>query len=291
MITPNVEIITPAIAEEYLKRNTLNRKMSKHRVAYYASQMKAGRWQLNGQAIIFDTEGNLLDGQQRLAAVIKSGCPIQVIVIRGISSTTMGTIDTGKARTAGDVFALRGAKSARAAAAAVKTRNTLFRGYAFSSATNGTIESQYSHDELWDIYKENEQIYDKAVCYAGTLVNAWRSPYSASCLGGVVSHLIIDKGYSWEDVKGFFDALYDVRNDGTYSLKPAIKALRRRLREDENLVRGQKMGAAYKGSLLVKTWNCYQRGADISRIVMRDDDAECCAFFPKKAELNLTPIY
>ena len=46
--------------------------------------MKAGKWCLNGEAIEFDTNGKLKNGQHRLRAVIKSGVAIDCVVVRGV---------------------------------------------------------------------------------------------------------------------------------------------------------------------------------------------------------------
>ena len=53
------EMVTPELAAHYLKRNVDNyRKISKAKAALYAEEMKAGNWQLNGEAIVFDKTGH-----------------------------------------------------------------------------------------------------------------------------------------------------------------------------------------------------------------------------------------
>lgn len=88
MIEMSVEKITPAKAKEYLKKNTKNPRgtnsLSRSHVNELAEIMKAGLWQLNGEAIVFDEEGFLKNGQNRLAAIIICGKPIETCVIRGI---------------------------------------------------------------------------------------------------------------------------------------------------------------------------------------------------------------
>jgi hypothetical protein len=88
-MTINQEVITPAMAQEYLKFNTENyRSINNVRVISYAADMKAGRWQLNGEGIKFDTNGTLIDGQHRLQAIVRAGVPIEMLVIRGIEAGT-----------------------------------------------------------------------------------------------------------------------------------------------------------------------------------------------------------
>lgn len=52
------EVITPQRASEYLKKNTNNyRKARMSDVNQYACDMKAGRWQFNGESIKFSKRG------------------------------------------------------------------------------------------------------------------------------------------------------------------------------------------------------------------------------------------
>lgn len=98
MMTMQIETITPETAAKYLKRNVDNyRKISKTKVQMYAAEMKAGKWQLNGEGIMFDETGKLKNGQHRLAAIMAAGVPIQMAVIRGVEDEVT-IYDTGMVR-------------------------------------------------------------------------------------------------------------------------------------------------------------------------------------------------
>jgi hypothetical protein len=47
--------------------------------------MKAGRWLENGEPIIFDGEGNILNGHNRLQAVILADVGVWFLVVRGVA--------------------------------------------------------------------------------------------------------------------------------------------------------------------------------------------------------------
>lgn len=86
MRTQAWETITPEKAKEYLTHNTNNaRKLSRIKAQQYAADIISGKWQENGEPIIFDEDGVLKDGQHRLFAVIIAGKPISALVVRGIS--------------------------------------------------------------------------------------------------------------------------------------------------------------------------------------------------------------
>ena len=100
MLKTQVEKITPEVAANYLKFNTNNyRKMKRSRVLKYAEEMKAGRWLTNGEAIHFDEDGTLVNGQHRLAAIVYSGVTVEMLVVRNIKKTESGIYDDGANRT------------------------------------------------------------------------------------------------------------------------------------------------------------------------------------------------
>jgi len=105
--------VTPAMASRWLNNhNTHNRPLYQKVVDSYALDMKRGYWALNHQGICFSEEGVLLDGQHRLAAIIKSGVTIPLYVTRNMPTTygsngiergfTQDTIDNPKVRSVGD---------------------------------------------------------------------------------------------------------------------------------------------------------------------------------------------
>lgn len=91
--------ITPEMAELFLTKNVHNRKISKQVVEGYVYAMKNGNWKVNGDAIRFDWNGNLIDGQHRLEAIIKSNTNIETWIITGIDPASITTMDKGKNRT------------------------------------------------------------------------------------------------------------------------------------------------------------------------------------------------
>lgn len=104
-----VETITPKIAREWLNAsNTRNRNLSPKKVSLYADDMSKGRWTLNHQGIAFYSNGELADGQHRLAAVIKSGKSVKMMVTRGLPVTVGADIDRHRARNEADAIRIGG---------------------------------------------------------------------------------------------------------------------------------------------------------------------------------------
>lgn len=113
----SIEEITPEYAQTILQANTKNRSLRIHRVRQYSQQMSKGQWLLVGDPIRLDKNGNLLDGQHRLHAVVMHGQPVKFLVVRNLPSESFVVIDSGLNRTPGDgLGAGVGASSHKAAA-------------------------------------------------------------------------------------------------------------------------------------------------------------------------------
>jgi len=87
------EAINPALAHEYLAKNNNNRRLRPATVSFYAMAMKMGQWYLTHQAIAFDNEGTLIDGQYRLNALIKENKSGVFLVVRGLPTETRTVCD------------------------------------------------------------------------------------------------------------------------------------------------------------------------------------------------------
>lgn len=105
--TCEFEFITPEKAQEYYKKSTGNRKIRKSAVDAYARDIKNGKWQVNGESIVFNEDGVLIDGHHRLLAIMFSKESIRCLVVRGISRD-VNIYDRGIARTTQDNFKFAG---------------------------------------------------------------------------------------------------------------------------------------------------------------------------------------
>ncbi len=119
-MTTTIETITPEIAAQMLKQNKNNRPLMALNVRFLAEQMRAGAFKTTHQGIAFAKDGCLLDGQNRLQAVIQSGATIQIAVTRDLDESIFSVLDTGKIRTAGDVLHIQGYENSNLLGSTVK---------------------------------------------------------------------------------------------------------------------------------------------------------------------------
>jgi hypothetical protein len=118
--------VTPKMAKEWLQTNRNNRHVNNNKVAIYAADMMCGRWGLTHQGIAFDENGNLIDGQHRLLAVIKADCEVVMNVSTGVPNDAKWLLDTGLKRQPSHAIEMSGFKNSTRLAAAIKSiRNIL----------------------------------------------------------------------------------------------------------------------------------------------------------------------
>lgn len=125
------QTITPEHAADLLaKHNPSNRRLDNRHAQFLAQEMERGTFRPdNGDSIRIDTNGDILDGQHRLAAIIKAGKPVEMLVVSDVDRETFATIDTGKRRTVQDVVIIDMARSGTSAPKGLATAARLMYGY------------------------------------------------------------------------------------------------------------------------------------------------------------------
>jgi hypothetical protein len=100
--------VTPKLAAEMLQHNATNRRIRSSHVNALADVMKAGQFQTTHQGVALNERGEVVDGQHRLLAVVKSGVAVTMPVAHGVDAEHYGhlMIDVGLNRTTADVYAV-----------------------------------------------------------------------------------------------------------------------------------------------------------------------------------------
>lgn len=122
--------IGPAEAKAMLGQSSgfTNRHVSKERVRNYAHDMKDGKWVRNGETIIVDEEGAVIDGQHRLHAIVAADVSIPMLVAYGVQRSHAKTIDQGASRTVYNGLQMSGWKNSSAIIATVRSLRDLRAG-------------------------------------------------------------------------------------------------------------------------------------------------------------------
>jgi hypothetical protein len=120
LVFAQVEVIDAERAAELLRHNAGNRHLKRALIARLRRALEEGRFLMNGESIVIDRDGRLLDGQHRLQAVVDTGLTIEALLVYNVDQATFPTLDSGSARTAGDVLGIAGTQNAHRISAAVR---------------------------------------------------------------------------------------------------------------------------------------------------------------------------
>ena len=112
-------MVTPEMAAEILKGNTKNRSLQSAVVRDYADDMASGRWRHTSQGIAIADDGTLINGQHRLAAVIKCGLTVPFTVAYGCDPDDRMVADRNRRRSLGDMFHMEGERNTTVLAATI----------------------------------------------------------------------------------------------------------------------------------------------------------------------------
>lgn len=108
-ITIVEEQIGPALARAYLSKNHPNNRTARQgAVDVFAADMQEGRWQLSHQGIAFDDKGFLIDGANRMRAIVKADTTVAMMVARGLTAEAVQSIDNNSKRTVADALKIAG---------------------------------------------------------------------------------------------------------------------------------------------------------------------------------------
>ena len=265
-ISIEVKEITPELAKDILENhNNLNRNLNKKHVKALLNNMKQGFWRFNGDTIRFDRDGQLIDGQHRLAALVEFGKPLPMIVIKGFDKETIRTIDQEiKPRNLSDLFKMNGVKDPTNVSAtinrffAIGATNSFISSNRYSHS-NGAIDGKTAYkntiDTKYNEYFSKPDLWDDIVSYARRCNKNTRLLKSSE-IGGMYAFLYLRIHHSDEEIRGFFDRLCFTETDVN-----VINLLRDILIRD--LVSKTPMTSFVKTQYIVKTWNYYIKGKDV----------------------------
>lgn len=251
-----IEIVTPEKARIYLAKNKKNRALKPKIVNNYANQMLRGQWQLTGQGISFNENGELIDGQHRLMAVIKSNTNIETLIIEDVSENSFSVYDTGKLRSPGDIFGISGITNANNKAAGIASYFTFKNNTGserrirdFGMSKTDLLNKYYEMPELWDVLCASADKYVKKL-----------KIFNKSVLMGWMAYQVIDKEKPMDVVYNFLNQVFGFNNDSYI----CTKTLREQIIRVE--LGTKKYSLDTKIEKLTKTFDYWQRGLNNKKL-------------------------
>ena len=128
MITSSIMEVTPEIAQGWWNNtNSKNRGFKTKYAKGLAAIMQNGGWDLNGESIIIDVNGNIVNGQHRTWAIIYSGVTIKSLVVKGVPHECFSTMDSGMKRSIPDVLEIAGFTKSQSNVYGTAAKHELFQ--------------------------------------------------------------------------------------------------------------------------------------------------------------------
>lgn len=245
------QLITPSIAKKYLEANVKNRRIRTPIVTRYANDMTSGKWKEDTAEVIkISKTGIILDGQHRLAALIKANVSISFHVATSLDDNVFDVLDTGSNRSAGDIFLIQGIKNQSSIPSIISTYHNLKMGTSSRTQqknlklTNAALLIEYNKREMF-----------------------WQNVFSKSSMWYLSYAKILPKSL----IGGFYCLFYDINNDDSESFfnqlctgreikNKAIFLLRQKLMQDKMAVR--KIPFELRSALIIKSWNYFRSNND-----------------------------
>lgn len=251
-LTARFMVVTPALATEWLGKNRKNRNLRTKKAERYARDLKSGNWLATGDAIKFDWNGTLLDGQHRLTAILQSGTSAQMLVVRGLDPAVMNVLDTGAARTPADMLLLNGKQNTAVVAAVAKLCLNWQAGNIKTSAS--TLVLNPTHSEILAFVESDPTIQwaaSRAQHFYGIGLSAKPSVVGfALWLTGNVDAAAANV---------FFTSLAEMTTDGAGDPR---YALLRRL----NSMKEERVTQVAQAWAIIRAWNAWRAGDHLGKI-------------------------
>lgn len=259
----SVEDVGPKKAEQWLTdRFGANRPPRTSHVSNMAKAMRNGAWALNGEALKFDWDGMLRDGQHRLMAIVESGATITTVVIRGLDPAVFPTMDQGAKRSGADHVAVLGKENYAMLGAAL----SMLRRY-----ERGDLASTVATDR----HVTGPEVVETLERYPGIEAS---TAFAHAC-----SHVLSPSQVC------FFHFVFSAKNKpladdfftrlgnglGLTATDP-VYHLRERLLSSK-ADRTKKLTPKYQMAIIIKAWNATREGRDV-RTLRWDTERET---FPK----------
>jgi hypothetical protein len=267
LVSTKTEKITPKKAQQYLDLMQTNRKLRQRLVDRYAAEMAAGQWKAGASTIKFNKDGELIDGQHRLSAIIQSGKTIEFDVRRDLDREVFMVLDTGGTRSPGDMLHVAGFQYTSNIASAIRQASSILEVEAgvIKPTSMGKKRiapavllewAQEHEEELVEACRECMSRDAKVVCSPPSLF--------AECY-------FLFAQYNRKAAREFFEILIQGigfelgDHDPIYQLRKQLLSFK----ANKNI----KRPAYYKAALVIKAWNAYQNRETIHQLKFVDGES------------------
>jgi hypothetical protein len=250
-------IVTPELATWFLEFSSdkfQNRAINDDRVKRYGHDMLSGRWMHNGENIIFDERGVLVDGYTRSTAAFMNQVSFVTDARFGVKEEALPTINTGRPRTLSNALAI-GNQGGKAPTALGQGINWLYR---YINNFVKDRSKQISHLAAIDFLAAYPGLYDAVTATASVRNKKLATP------GVLTAAYYICHEASPTKAEEFFQQL----SDGVgYGMLSPVRHLRERLLTKTD----RRSEASEQLSLILHAFNKHVAGEQVRQLRPPED--------------------
>jgi hypothetical protein len=238
-----------------------NRNLRPSFVAQYVRDMVNLNWSISNDAISFDVNGLLLNGQHRLNAVIQSETTQTFNFAVGLPHESFTKCDTGKARSGVDALSIKGKKNA----ALVHSACNWLLHFDYFYSKDGSMQvaiPRKTNEDILECEAQNPELQSAVSAVQSCLRNGMFAPFGvlAACY-----HLFHQK--SEMQAEAFFKTL--AGNDAECHW--ALECRNKMLQWNANRAPRGPYRANDCARLLVTAWNKMRSGAPLTKLLFKKD--------------------
>ena len=254
--TTRIETITPARAGRILEDNNIrNRNFRDSRIVHLAEIILRDEWKLSPDAIAFDVDGVLLNGQHRLAACVLADKPIEVVILRNIPRENQDIMDDTLSRRLGDALTLRGETDVHRLGAGIGWYSRIVYAEMRGTPHYADNAKRPSIPQLLTVFDENQGLRDCLSKSAPVMRALKLRP--GPLLGTYYRLTLVDMHHT----EVFFESL---RSGADLSEGSPILALRRYCEEELHRGRGRSRNPDFRWvAITMKAWNAWRENRPV----------------------------
>jgi hypothetical protein len=251
------EVITPDKASALLRTVKDNRSLNQNWVSTLSRDMESNHWKLTPQGIVLDEQGEVLDGQHRLAALVKANVAVEFWVTEGWPRSTFRQLDGGRMRTMADRLKIEGSANPTQLAAIARQAFYWETGQFWAGRL---VPSREELQMVIDIYPELKEAAQ--IAHVGN----WSAINLPASMAGMAWWLF--QKSSVEDADWTMERLKD--GDGMDKGNGILTA-RERLIGSHQRADGQSFyHPKLKLAWLIRGWNAHRDNEKLTRIIFKN---------------------
>lgn len=259
--------------QELLEGSANYRELNSNHRNSLLAEMEAGRWKDNGQPLLLDDDGNLIDGQHRLSAyqmflrARPKAAPIRFLVVSGLPTDAQHTVDVGRRRSFADYLKHHGVKYATNVGAITRGQAKMMmapkgsRLWVLTSHPGGRGEDGRMVAKVptvlqqIDAYKRNRGAIEEWAAIAGTMAQK-----SGIGTPGLIGAILFQFAKEDSDAAKLF-ADYLATGSGLKERDPILVLRNMLLKERTAIARRRPTHIA---AMVVKAWVAWMNGDTLS---------------------------